>query len=117
MTATPRHVIFGTGAIGPAVLDALRRRGQTARLVNRSGHARVVHRTPNPPYPEWTAEVPLLQAGVPAAAETTGARLVRFPVALTGGTAPCSATPANRTPTPASPTSVRTRRHAAAVPP
>ena len=41
MTAAPRHVIFGTGAIGLAVLDALRRRGETARLVNRSGHARV----------------------------------------------------------------------------
>ncbi len=38
MTA-PRHVIFGTGAIGLAVLDALRRRGETARLVNRSGSA------------------------------------------------------------------------------
>ena len=37
MTGTPRHVIFGTGAIGLATLDALRRRGETARLVNRSG--------------------------------------------------------------------------------
>jgi nucleoside-diphosphate-sugar epimerase len=102
MTATPRHVIFGTGAIGLAVLDALRRRGETARLVNRSGHARapdgveviggdardpsfttevargatVVYQTLNPPYPEWTAQFPLLQAGVLAAAEATGARLV-----------------------------------------
>ncbi len=33
MTATPRHVIFGTGAIGLAALDALRRRGETVRLV------------------------------------------------------------------------------------
>ena len=41
MTAAPRHVIFGTGAIGLAILDALRRRGETARLVNRSGSARV----------------------------------------------------------------------------
>jgi hypothetical protein len=38
---TARHVIFGTGAIGLATLDALRRRGESARLVNRSGHARV----------------------------------------------------------------------------
>ncbi len=38
---TTRHVIFGTGAIGLATLDALRRRGETARLVNRSGHAAV----------------------------------------------------------------------------
>jgi nucleoside-diphosphate-sugar epimerase len=102
MTATPRHVIFGTGAIGLAVLDALRRRGETARLVNRSGHARVpddieviggdardpgfttevtrgagvVYQTLNPPYAEWTAQFPMLQAGVLAAAEATGARLV-----------------------------------------
>jgi uncharacterized protein YbjT (DUF2867 family) len=36
-----RHVIFGTGAIGLATHDALRRRGEHVRLVNRSGHARV----------------------------------------------------------------------------
>jgi nucleoside-diphosphate-sugar epimerase len=102
MTATPRHVIFGTGAIGLATLDALRRRGETARLANRSGHARVpddveviggdardpaftttvadgaqvIYQTLNPPYAEWTAQFPLLQAGVLAAAEATGARLV-----------------------------------------
>jgi nucleoside-diphosphate-sugar epimerase len=102
MTAAPRHVIFGTGAIGLAVLDALRRRGETARLINRSGHARVpddveviggdardpafttevtrgaevVYQTLNPPYSEWTAQFPLLQAGVLAATESTGARLV-----------------------------------------
>jgi nucleoside-diphosphate-sugar epimerase len=101
MTA-PRHVIFGTGAVGLAVLDALRRRGETARVVNRSGRARVpddveiiggdardpgftvevargaevVYQTLNPPYPEWTAQFPPLQAGVLAAAEATGARLV-----------------------------------------
>jgi nucleoside-diphosphate-sugar epimerase len=102
MPATPRHVVFGTGAIGLAVLDALRRRGEVARLVNRSGHARVpddveviggdardpaftttvaegaqvIYQTLNPPYAEWTAQFPLLQAGVLAAAEATGARLV-----------------------------------------
>jgi nucleoside-diphosphate-sugar epimerase len=102
MITTPRHVIFGTGAIGLAVLDALRRRGETARLINRSGSARVpddvevvggdardpafttevaqgadvVYQTLNPPYPEWTAQFPLLQAGVLAAAEAAGARLV-----------------------------------------
>jgi nucleoside-diphosphate-sugar epimerase len=41
MSATPRHVIFGTGAIGLATLDALRRRGEDVRLVNRSGTALV----------------------------------------------------------------------------
>lgn len=97
-----RHVIFGTGAIGLATLDALRRRGETARLVNRSGHApvpdgvevvagdardpafttavargaAVVYQALNPPYPEWATQFPALQAGVLAAAEATGARLV-----------------------------------------
>ena len=41
MTTTTRHVIFGTGAIGLATLDALRRRGENVRLVNRSGQAPV----------------------------------------------------------------------------
>jgi nucleoside-diphosphate-sugar epimerase len=102
MTTAPRHVIFGTGAIGLATLDALRRRGDTARMVNRSGSARVpgdvevvggdarnpafttevargaevVYQTLNPPYAEWSAQFPLLQAGVLAAAEAAGARLV-----------------------------------------
>src|SRR5919205_1787711 len=102
MIASPRHVIFGTGAIGLAILDALHRRDETARLVNRSGHARVgddvevvggdardpafttevtrgaavVYQTLNPPYPEWTAQFPQLQAGVLAAAEAAGALLV-----------------------------------------
>ena len=113
MTA-PRHVIFGTGAIGLATFDALRRRGVTPRLVNRSGSARVppdvevvagdardpgfttevtrganvVYQTLNPPYPEWTAQFPLLQAGVLAAAEATGARLVSMAVSYTHLTLP-----------------------------
>jgi len=102
MTAAPHHVIFGTGAIGLATLDALRRRGETARMVNRSGAAtvpdgveviggdardpgfttavargaRVVYQTLNPPYDQWTQQFPALQAGVLAAAEAAGARLV-----------------------------------------
>ncbi len=101
-----RHVIFGTGAIGLATLDALRRRGESVRLVNRSGRLRgpdstrddvevvggdasdpafataaahgasVVYQTLNPPYDQWTAQWPALQAGVLTAAEVTGARLV-----------------------------------------
>jgi uncharacterized protein YbjT (DUF2867 family) len=81
---TPRHVIFGTGAIGLATLDALRHRGETVRLVNRSGHASVpddveviagdagdpaftveatrgagvVYQTMSPPYAEWTPRFP-----------------------------------------------------------
>lgn len=99
---TAAHVIFGTGAIGLATYDALRRRGEDVRLVNRSGRAavpddveviagdatdaafttaaasgaRVVYQALNPPYAEWTERFPALQAGVLAAAEANGARLV-----------------------------------------
>ncbi|RNL60107.1 NAD-dependent epimerase/dehydratase family protein [Arthrobacter oryzae] len=99
---TDLHVIFGTGAIGLATFDALRRRGRTVRMVNRSGKApvpqdvevvagdaadpvfaaraaqgaAVVYQTMNPPYHQWSAQFPALQAGVLAAAEAEGARLV-----------------------------------------
>jgi nucleoside-diphosphate-sugar epimerase len=102
MNTTPRHVIFGTGAIGLATLDALRRRGETVRLVNRTGSApvpddvevvggdatdpqfttavtrgaRVVYQTLNPPYSQWLEKFPALQAGVFTAAEANGARMV-----------------------------------------
>jgi nucleoside-diphosphate-sugar epimerase len=102
MTTTPRHVIFGTGAIGLATLEALRRRGETVRMVNRSGTApvpddveifggdasdpafasaaaqgaKVVYQTLNPPYHRWVELFPGLQASVLAAAQATGARLV-----------------------------------------
>ena len=98
------HVIFGTGAAGLATFDALRRRGATVRLVNRSGRApvpdgvevvggdagdarfaveaargaRVLYQALNPPYHRWATEFPALQAGVLAAAEAAGARLVSF---------------------------------------
>ena len=97
-----RHVVFGTGAIGLATYEALSRRGESVRLVNRYGSAalpgdveivggdardpafttavaqgaEVVYQTLNPPYHEWSAQFPALQAGVLAAAEATGARLV-----------------------------------------
>ncbi|QIQ03282.1 NAD-dependent epimerase/dehydratase family protein [Streptomyces liangshanensis] len=103
--STPRHVIFGTGAIGRATLAALLRRGerpQDVRMVNRSGSApvpdgvevaagdatdpafttavaegaQVVYQVLNPPYHRWAEEFPGLQAGVVAAAEAAGARLV-----------------------------------------
>jgi nucleoside-diphosphate-sugar epimerase len=102
MKSMVRHVIFGTGAIGLATLDALLRRGETVRMVNRSGSApvpdrveviggdaadprftidvtrgaQVVYQTLNPPYSRWLEQFPALQAGVLAAAETHGARLV-----------------------------------------
>jgi nucleoside-diphosphate-sugar epimerase len=102
MNAGPQHVIFGTGAVGLATLDALRRRGETARLVNRSGTApvpddievlggdasdpafttaaahgaQVVYQTLSPPYHQWAELFPALQASVLAAARASGARLV-----------------------------------------
>src|SRR5664280_1517535 len=41
MTKTPPHVIFGTGAVGRALLAALTKRGETVRMVNTSGVASV----------------------------------------------------------------------------
>ena len=102
MTSAPRHVIFGTGAIGLATLAALRRRGEPVRMVNRTGiapvpedveivagnaadpqfsgdvtrGARTVYQTMSPSYERWVEEFPALQAGVLAAAEAHGARLV-----------------------------------------
>jgi hypothetical protein len=38
--------------------------------------AAVVYQALNPPYSRWTEEFPALQAGVLAAAESAGARLV-----------------------------------------
>jgi hypothetical protein len=35
------HVIFGTGAVGMSVMDALVGRGKRVRMVNRSGRASV----------------------------------------------------------------------------
>jgi malic enzyme len=58
--STLRHVIFGTGATGLATMDALRRRGEAVRLVNRSGtaqrgaatHTRLYE--PKPPHSPWS---------------------------------------------------------------
>jgi nucleoside-diphosphate-sugar epimerase len=101
-STSPRHVIFGTGAIGLATMDALHARGETVRLVNRSGRApapegvevvggdasdpafttavsegaHVIYQTLNPPYDQWEQQFPALQAGVLAAAQAHGARLV-----------------------------------------
>jgi nucleoside-diphosphate-sugar epimerase len=102
ITSAPRHVIFGTGAIGLATLDALRARGERVRMVNRSGSAsvpdgvevvggdagdpaftttvthgaQVLYQTLNPPYHLWEEQFPMLQAGVLDAAQAQGARLV-----------------------------------------
>jgi nucleoside-diphosphate-sugar epimerase len=96
------HVVFGTGAVGLATMEALRRRGERVTMVNRSGRApvpagvtvlggdaadpaftraaargaTVVYQTLNPPYDRWAELFPGLQEGVLCAAESAGARLV-----------------------------------------
>jgi nucleoside-diphosphate-sugar epimerase len=78
------HVVLGAGAVGMAVVEALARRGESVRVVNRSGlrepvagvesvvgdvtdpafaasathGARVVYRALNPPYHRWMQGVP-----------------------------------------------------------
>jgi nucleoside-diphosphate-sugar epimerase len=101
MTAA-EHVVFGSGAIGLATVDALRRRGITPRVINRSGRAdvpdgvevvggdaadpdfarlvtagaRVLYQCLNPRYSRWARLFPALQASVLGAAGASGARLV-----------------------------------------
>ncbi len=98
------HVIFGTGPVGMAVMDALVEQGVPVRLVNRSGQtaeplpagvelicgdaaerefavkaavgAAVVYNALNPAYSKWVELFPGLQAGTIAAAEANGAKLV-----------------------------------------
>ncbi len=96
------HVVFGAGAVGMAVAEALAARGASVQVVNRSGlrepvagvqsvtgdvsdpafaasaarGARVVYQALNPPYHRWAQEFPGLQAAAIAAAQAAGARLV-----------------------------------------
>src|SRR5262249_52229425 len=96
------QVIFGTGAVGMAVMEELVRRGETVRMVNRRGRASVpegvevlggdasdaacarlactgatvVYQALNPDYTKWPELFPALQEGVIAGAEATGAKLV-----------------------------------------
>jgi nucleoside-diphosphate-sugar epimerase len=97
------HVIFGTGAVGMSVMEALVQRGRRRVLmVNRSGRASVpegveviggdatdetfareaskgasvVYFALNPPYDKWPELFPPLQAGVLEAAASAGAKLI-----------------------------------------
>jgi nucleoside-diphosphate-sugar epimerase len=97
------HVVFGTGAVGMSVMDALIQRGpRRVRMVNRSGRARVPHGVEvvggdatdeaftreasvgasvvyfalNPPYDKWPELFPRLQAGVLEGAASAGAKLI-----------------------------------------
>jgi nucleoside-diphosphate-sugar epimerase len=103
MSATNElHVVFGTGPVGMAVMEALVNRGKPVLMVNRSGQApvpsgvevaagdatdpartrelcrgaTVVYNCTNPPYTQWPELFPPLQAGVLAGAASAGAKLV-----------------------------------------
>lgn len=101
---TGAHVVFGTGAIGLALIDELVSTGRPTRAVNRSGRAALpsgvdvigddasdpafateaaagadaVYQCLNPPYDRWTELFPRLQDAVVAAARSAGARYVSF---------------------------------------
>ncbi|MBZ0278722.1 MAG: NAD(P)H-binding protein [Anaerolineae bacterium] len=97
------HVIFGTGPVGMAIMEALQQAGYTRiRMVNRSGKAKlpagvelvsgdvndvaftkqasagasVVYNAVNPPYHQWVELFPPLQAGILAGAAAAGAKHV-----------------------------------------
>ena len=96
------HVIFGTGPVGLAVMDALVAQDKQVRLVNRSGRAdvpagieivagdasdpdstreicrgaSVVYNCTNPPYDKWPELFPALQKGVLEGAAAAEAKLI-----------------------------------------
>jgi nucleoside-diphosphate-sugar epimerase len=96
------HVIFGTGPVGLATMDALLARGAHVRMVNRSGDcelpdgvelvngdasdpvfaheasqgASVIYQALNPTYTKWAEMFPPLQSAVLSAAAASGAKLV-----------------------------------------
>jgi nucleoside-diphosphate-sugar epimerase len=98
------HVVFGTGAVGLALVEELSVQGRRVRAVNRSGRAEVpsgvevvagdvadarvatqaaegaavVYQCLSPPYHQWVDQFPGLQRSVVHAAQAAGARYVSF---------------------------------------
>lgn len=96
------HVIFGTGALGMAVMRSLVRKDQRVRMVNRHTNvslphgvelmqgnaedasfcvtacrgAEVVYNCTGLPYSEWSAHLPAIMQGIIAGAAATDAKLV-----------------------------------------
>jgi len=96
------HVIWGTGSGGMSVMRALTTKGETVRMVNRSGKAdvplnvqviaadaynpdsareacngaTVVYQCAKPPYNEWPQKFPTLQANILEATASIGAKLI-----------------------------------------
>jgi nucleoside-diphosphate-sugar epimerase len=100
---TINHVVLGTGAIGRATAEALLRRGEAVRLVNRSGRmdespagvevvasdlydpanvrevtrgAKVVYQSAQPRYSEWPEKFPALQKSIIEGLTGNNAKLV-----------------------------------------
>ncbi len=88
---TTKHIVFGTGALGRAVMEELLKRGESVRMVNRSGKmdevpagveviasdlydpakvrevtrdAQIVYQGSQPNYNQWPAKFPLLQKSI-----------------------------------------------------
>src|SRR5215208_4364161 len=100
---TVNHVVLGTGAIGRATAEELVKRGESVRMVNRSGRmdevpagvevvasdlydltkvrevtrgAKVVYQSAQPRYSEWTEKFPPLQKSIIEGLTGSGAKLV-----------------------------------------
>lgn len=97
-----KHVIFGTGPLGQSVMRELLRRGQSVRMVNRSGEADVpdavevvasdaynpenargvcagadvVYQCAQPAYTEWPEKFPPLQASILEGATANQAKFI-----------------------------------------
>jgi nucleoside-diphosphate-sugar epimerase len=97
------HVVFGTGAVGRAIMDELILRGKNVRMINRSGKlphapggvevvasdlyapakirevtqdAQVVYQAAQPKYNEWTEKFPPLQKSIIEGLTGSSAKLV-----------------------------------------
>jgi nucleoside-diphosphate-sugar epimerase len=102
-TPARRHVVLGTGAIGRAIMEELIKRGESVRMVNRSGKmdeiptgvelvtadlydparvkevtqgAQVVYQASQPRYYEWPEKFPPLQKSIIDGLTGSGAKLV-----------------------------------------
>lgn len=100
---TTNHVVLGTGAIGRAVMEELIKRGESIRMVNRSGKmaevpggveviasdlydqanvrevtrdAKVVYQASQPRYYEWPEKFPVLQKSIIDGLTGSAAKLV-----------------------------------------
>ena len=102
MPTNELHVIFGTGALGRAIMNELLRQGKRVRMANRQGKAdvpagvdvvkadaldpatvraaatgaQVAYNATNAPYDKWPEQFPQIWRGITEGVAGTGARLV-----------------------------------------